>query len=378
MSVFGEIKVLELGRVFSGPLCGMILADLGARVLKVERPGAGDESRRFGVASAGGASCYFNSLNRNKQSAALDLRDEADRELFVELVSKADVLVHNWLQGSLDKLGFSYEAVSELNPRIIYCAISGFGRRSSFADRASQDVIAQAISGFMSLNGEAEGPPLKTAIPVIDYATGLYAALSISAALYQREETGEGQLTTVSLLETALAMTSFASSALLSAGVAPRRTGNRHPAICPYNLYDSADGAVVIAVANDPMWRRLCRALELPELAEDERFATNRDRLAHQEQLEPLLAERLRRAPSSELIAALEAERVSCARVNSLEEAFRSREVLELQQVLSAGDDEAIRVVGSPFELQRAAPVETRSPPSLGADTERIRRDRDW
>jgi crotonobetainyl-CoA:carnitine CoA-transferase CaiB-like acyl-CoA transferase len=377
MNGLDEIKVLELGRVFSGPLCGMLLADIGARVLKVERPGVGDESRRFGVHRAGGESCYFNSLNRNKKSIALDLKREADRELFVDLVQKADVLVHNWIQASLDKLGFSWEEVSRLNPRIIYCQISGFGE-TSFASRPSQDVIAQALSGFMSLTGEQDGPPLKTAIPVVDYATGLYAAYSIASALYLRERTGRGQRTTVSLLETALAMTSFASSEFLSAGAVPKRTGNRHPSICPYNLYATRDGHVVIAIANDAMWRRFCRALALDQLAEDPRFAENQRRITNQEQLEEILTDRVGQTSSDEILAALEAEKVSCARVNTISEAFRCRQVTELDQELACGRDQEVRVVGSPFHLGLVEPAKTSAPPALGADTEEIRATRDW
>lgn len=356
------VKVLELGRVFSGPLCGMVLADLGARVLKVERPGVGDESRRFGLHRAGGETCYFNSLNRNKTSVALDLAQSDDHALFTELVREADVLVHNWIQGSLDRLGFSYGAASALNPRLVYCAISGYGPETEFASRPAQDIIAQALSGFMSLTGEADGPPLKSAIPVVDYATGLYAATGIAAALLQRERTGQGQLVTLSLLQTALAMTSFASAEHLSVGTVPRRTGNRHPSICPYNLYATADGWVVLAVANDDMWLRLCRALDLEP---DPRFATNRLRLEHQEAVEALLEARIRGLGTDALVATLEACKVSCAQVNDVEQAFRCPPVAGLHQVEDVGG--GVRFVGSPLRLHGSEPVKTTAPPPLGA-----------
>ncbi|MBM4392196.1 MAG: CoA transferase [Deltaproteobacteria bacterium] len=374
MSAFSDLRVLELGRVFSGPLCGMVLADLGARVIKVERPGVGDESRRFGRAEAKG--CYFNALNRSKQSVALDLSDADDRALFVALVEEADVLVHNWVQESLDKLGFSWEEVHRLNPRLVYCAIGGFGAQTSFAARPSQDIIAQALSGFMSLTGERGGAPLKSAIPLVDYATGLYAAVAILGALLERQATGRGQRVRVSLLESAVAMTSFAGAEHLSTGAVPERTGNRHPSICPYNLYETADGHLVIAVANDEMWARFCRALGLDWLRADGRFTTNATRLAHQEALEVILGARMRVSPTAELQAALEREKVSCAPVNDLAQAFACAPVRELGMEVDLG--EGVRFVGAPFHLdgsERAAPT---PPPELGRDTEAVRRRGGW
>ncbi len=370
------IKVLELGRVFSGPLCGMVLADLGASVLKVERPGIGDESRRFGGTTAGGQSTYFVSLNRNKKSVALDLKGERDRALFTDLVGQADVLVHNWIQPSLDGVGFSYERCRRLQPRLVYCSISGYGQRTSFAARPAQDVIAQALSGFMSLTGEVGGPPLKTGIPVVDYVTGLYAAFSIVSALFRRERTGEGQLVEVSLLASALAMTSIASSAYLSAGIEPERLGNQHPAICPYNAYSTREGYIVVAVANDAMWRRLCAALGLDHLAGDERFHTNARRLAHRDELEAILAERFAALSTPEALAALEAHRVSCAPVNSLPGAFGCAAVDELG--LGLRFDGGVEVVGSPLRFGSSPARVPSPPPALGEHDDQVRRDRSW
>jgi crotonobetainyl-CoA:carnitine CoA-transferase CaiB-like acyl-CoA transferase len=378
MEPFDEIKVLELGRVFSGPLCGMVLADLGARVLKIERPERGDESRRFGAHSAGGSSCYFNSLNRGKQSLALDLGDDEDRQLFTELLTGADVIVHNWIQSSLDRRGFSYEAARALNPRLVYCAIGGYGRGTAFAERPAQDVIAQALSGLMSLTGEADGPPLKTAIPVVDYATGLYAAFAIMAALFRRQLTGEGQLVTISLLESALAMTSFASSTFLSTEALLGRTGNRHPSICPYDMYATADGPVVLAVANDAMWERFCAALGLDELRRDPRFRTNKDRLSHREELEAILAPKLAALPSSDVLDRLQTFRVSAAPVHDLAGAFGCDEVRELDMRLRWGGDDAVEVVGNPLRLDGQRLTRPEPPPALDQQGEEIRRRRDW
>jgi crotonobetainyl-CoA:carnitine CoA-transferase CaiB-like acyl-CoA transferase len=366
MTMFRDLKVLELGRVFSAPLCGMVLADLGAQVLKIEKPGTGDEARSFGHTRAGGSSSYFDSLNRNKTSLALDLTAPRDRDELVRLIRESDVLVHNWLQPSLDKRGFSYEAVKILNPALIYCGISGYGHGSPFHHLPAQDIVAQALSGLMSLTGEPDGPPLKSGIPVVDYVTGLYAAFSIMAALYMRQRTGEGQLVTVSLLESALAMTSFESAAHLSLGVSPARHGNRHPAICPYNDYRTRDGLVVIAVANDEMWKRFCHALRLDPLLEDERFQTNAKRLASQDELEAILQTTILRFQTQELVNLMEREKISCTKVNTIPEAFASEPVKHLDMVVRCGEQGATSFVGKAFHLEKVPDVPVTAPPALG------------
>jgi formyl-CoA transferase/CoA:oxalate CoA-transferase len=378
LSALQGIRVLELGRVYSGPLCGMLLADLGARVLKVERPGLGDESRSFGATAADGNTCYFDSLNRNKQSVALDLACPADRDLFTGLVREADVLVHNWVQEALDKLGFDYEAVAALNPRLVYCDVSGYGRGTPAAARPSQDILAQALSGLMSLTGEPAGPPLRTGVPVVDHATGLYAALAIVAALLERERTGRGQRVSVSLLGTAAALTAVPAATFLSTGRAPARTGNSHPAICPYGLYATQDAPVVLAVANDAMWVRCCRALGLAALGEDPRFATNAGRVQHRAALDALLGQRLAAEPSLTISARLEQARVSCAPVQDLAAAFRAGPVADLGLVVACGPEDAVRLVGSPVQLGDSPPPAVAAPPRLGQHTEEIRRRRDW
>jgi crotonobetainyl-CoA:carnitine CoA-transferase CaiB-like acyl-CoA transferase len=372
MNVFEDIQVLELGRVFSAPLCGMVLADVGARVVKVERPGVGDESRRFGQHSAGGNSCYFNALNRNKQSVALDLKRGDDREAFIRLIGDSDVLVHNWLQHSLDKLGFGYNDIKKLNPKMIYCSISGYGHGTAHSHLPSQDILAQAVSGLMSLTGEEGGMPLKTGIPVVDYVTGLNAAFAIMSALYMRQVTGEGQLVTTSLLESALAMTSFEASSLLSLGVSSERRGNRHPYICPYNVYQTKDDLVTIAVANDAMWERFCVALGLGRLLGDARFATNKSRLENQDSLELVLESEINKLTTARLIALLKESRVSCARVNSIEEAFESDPVRELDMIISftPGENaagEKVACVGKAFHLEKLLDVVDTAPPVLGS-----------
>ncbi len=367
MGIFKEIKVLELGRVFSGPLCGMVLADIGAEVIKVERPGSGDESRQFG-------SDYFNSLNRNKKSIALDLKNPEHKAVLMKLIERSDVLVHNWLQESLDQLGFSYEGVKIINPRLIYCAISGYGYNSTYRNQPAQDIIAQGLSGFMSLTGEQEGLPLKTGIPVVDYTTGLYAAYSIMSALYMREKTGEGQLVHTSLLETALAMTSFEGARYLTKGEEPHRKGNRHPNICPYNVYRTKDGLVTVAVANQEMWKRFCEALKIEYLMDLDLFSSNPLRLINQDILEPLLEAEMVKYSSEEITFILKNAKVSCTRIHSIKEAFACPEIKELNQVLTTTSKQPVSLVGMPFHLEKIEERAIEAPPVLDAHKDEILR----
>lgn len=372
---FVGLRVIELGRVFSGPLCGMFLADLGAQVIKVERPGSGDESRQFGADSQDGQSSYFNALNRSKLSLALDLADPADKAAFLELVATADVLVHNWVQDSLDRLGCSWPALQALNPRLVYCSISGMGYHSPWRQQPSQDIVAQAMSGLLSLTGEPDGPPQRSGIPVVDYATGMHAAFGIMAALYQREHTGQGQLVHTSLLESALAMTSFAAASWLAGGPDPWRNGNRHPSISPYNLYRTKDCHVCLAVANQDMWLRLCTALDLPELASDPDFATNTGRLARRDRLEAILEARLAGFGGDELLSLLQAHRVSCTRVHSVAQAWSLPEVQALDLAVRCtgpGDQPGPQVVGSPVHLSNNPPSPPSPPPALDNGRSRL------
>lgn len=374
MNIFKRLRILELGRVFSGPLCGMLLADLGAEVIKIERPGVGDESRQFGRVSAGGNSCYFNSLNRNKKSVALNLKEDEDKSLFVELVRQSDVLLHNWRQKSLDKLGFGYEKVKRLNPRLIYCSITGYGYNSSQKDLPSQDIIAQSLSGFMSLTGEPNGIPLKTGIPVVDYVTGLYAANAIMSALLVRQHTGEGQLVHTSLLETALAMTSFEACAHLSTGYLPHRKGNRHPAICPYNVYQTVDGMITIAVANQTMWINFCRALGMEKLLEDPKFFSNKLRLENQDELEKILCATVEKYNTENILNLLNQAGVSCSVVNEIADAFNDSRIKELDMIERCKDDPSVSFVGKPFTLEKVSKQIVSKPPNLDEHKDDVRK----
>ena len=338
------IVVAEFGRIFSAPLAGMILSDLGARVIKIERKGTGDESRHYGVKIEEGVSDYFFALNRKKEIIQLDLKCKTDLQKAREILEKSDVLIHNSLQKSFDGLGLSYDAVNQLNPRIIYAAVSGYGAKSKFKDTPSQDVTIQGLSGFMSLNGFFDNIPLKTGVPVIDYVTGQNAVIGIIAALLEREKTGKGRMVNVSLLESAISMMSVEAARYMNTGVITGRQGNRHSSIAPYNSYDALDGHVIIAAANDDMFKRLADALEISISG----FETNERRLRQIDKLEELINEKTKKRTAVELIATLKRNKVSCGPINDIAQALESEETRELGLV---GQDKNFLYIETPINI---------------------------
>jgi len=273
------IKVLDLSRILAGPWCTMTLADLGAEVWKIENPDGGDDTRTWMPPSVEGISTYYLSVNRSKKSVAIDLKTASGRAILTELASKADVFIENFRPASLKALGLSYESLSERNPRLIHCAISGYGRSTAFADRAGYDFVMQAETGFMSITGETDGNPMRLGVAFVDLATGANAIQSILAALFARERTGRGQSIDIALFDSGLHFLANIASGYLNTGSNPTRFGNAHPSIVPYQLFDTADGAIALAVGNDQQYRRLCRdVLAREELCTDERFRTNAGR----------------------------------------------------------------------------------------------------
>ena len=343
------IVVAEFGRIFSAPLAGMILSDLGARVIKIERKGVGDESRHYGTKIVGDISDYFFALNRKKEIIQLDLKDKDDIAAAYEILAGADVLIHNSLQKSFDSLGLSYEAVNKLNPRIIYTAISGYGADSKFRDMPSQDVTIQGLSGFMSLNGFSDGTPVKTGVPVIDYVTGQNAVIGIMAALAEREKTGKGRMVTVSLLESAISMISVEAVRYLNTGAVAGRHGNRHHSIAPYNSYKARDGYVIVAIANDAMFERFARAIGIDPAG----FETNQQRLGQIERLEADINEKTQGFAVGELVGLLKMNKVSCEPINDIAQALESEEVRELGLV---GSEDGIRYIRVPINCTKPLP----------------------
>jgi crotonobetainyl-CoA:carnitine CoA-transferase CaiB-like acyl-CoA transferase len=368
------LLVADFSRVLAGPYCTMLLADLGAEVVKVERPGAGDDTRHWGPPYAGGEATYFLGVNRNKRSIALDLKAEA--EVARALAARADVLVENFKPGTMDRLGLGYEDLRALNPGLVYCSITGYGSGAG-AELPGYDLIAQAVGGLMSVTGEPDGPGTKAGVALVDVITGLHAALGILAALRHRDRTGEGgrlgdapasgegQRVEVSLLSSLLSALTNHSSAYAAAGVVPRAMGNRHPSIVPYEVFQAADRPIVIAAGNDRQYRALCTVLDRPGLAEDPRYATNAGRVAGREHLVAALNAALAERDADEWFERLTKAGVPCGPINDLAAAFALATDLGLEPAV---DLDGVGQVANPLRLSATPPAYHRPPPALGQD----------
>ncbi len=369
---FAGVMVLDLTRVLAGPFCTMMLAELGARVVKVEHPEGGDDSREFEPFIAG-QSAYFASLNRGKESIALDLRDEADRIVFWRLVRQADVLVENFRPGTMDRLGLGQEKLREVNPRLIYAAVSGFGQTGPWSRRPAYDLIVQALSGMMSVTGQPGSPPTKAGTSIADITGGLFLLAGIAAALYQREKTGRGELVDVAMLDGQLAILESAVMRYAATGQVPVSQGNRHPSIAPFEPYETADRPVVIGAGNDGLFARLCQALGQSELAADPRFATNRARVSHAGELKEALERTLRTRPAIHWIEVLEAAGVPCGLIQNVAEAVAHPQTQARNMIVQAGP---LKVPGNPIKFGSHEDSPTRQPaPELDANGPRIRRE---
>lgn len=369
------LRVLDMSRVLAGPFCCMMLADHGADVVKVEPP-AGDETRTWGPPFVDGESTYYLGINRNKRSIALDLATPQGQEVACRLAATADVLVENFKAGTMERFGLGYAELVRTNPRLIYVSISGFGRSGPYANVAGYDGAVQAFGGFMSINGEANGQPLKAGVAVADLATGLFANQAVLLALQARQQTGVGQQVEVSLLESLIALLHPHVSSYLNAGLVGKPHGNSHPMIAPYDMLQCADRSVFLPGGNDGQVRRLAAVIGRPELVEDPRFRTNLDRVAHRQELLAILREEFRKWPAMELCRQLWDAGVPVGPVNSIDEVFADPQVLqrEMLQViphpgLSAGE---VRLAGFPVKLSATPPSARRHPPRLGEHTSEI------
>ena len=362
------VRVVDLSRVLAGPYCTMVLADLGADVVKVERPEGGDETRSWGPPFAGGEAAYYLSVNRGKRSCAIDLGQPEGRELALELCAGADAVIENFKVGGADRLGVGYEAVRERNAKVVYCSITGFGSSREPPGRPGYDFVAQAESGLMSVTGAAEGPPYKVGVALVDVLAGLHAAAGILAGLHG----GEGARIEVPLLDSALAgMVNVAQNALVT-GAEPARYGNAHPNIVPYETFETASGQIAVAAANDGPFRALCATLGLPELAADERFATNTARVEHRGELIPLLAGRLRERPAEDWLTELDAAGVPVGKVRTVPEALAAAAEAGRAATLTVEHPTAgpLDLVASPiWGATAAAPT---PPPLLGEHTAEV------
>jgi glutaryl-CoA transferase len=369
------LRVLDMSRVLAGPFCCMMLGDHGADVIKVEPPN-GDETRTWGPPFVDGESTYYLGINRNKRSIALDLSASAGQEVASRLASTADVLVENFKAGTMERFNLGYAHLREVNPRLVYVSISGFGRTGPYADVAGYDGALQAFGGFMSINGEADGEPLKAGIAVADLATGLFASQAVLLALHARQQTGLGQQVEVSLLESLLALLHPHASSYLNAGLVGKPHGNSHPMIAPYDLIACADRSVFLPGGNDGQVRRLATVIGREDIVDDPRFRTNQDRVAHRQELLAILREEFAKWPAMELCRRLWDAAVPVGPVNSIDEVFADPQVLQremLQSIphpgLSAGE---VRLAGFPVKLSATPPSARRHPPRLGEHTDEI------
>lgn len=364
------IVVADFGRVLAGPYMTMLLADLGADVIKIERPGSGDDTRAWGPPFANDEATYFLGVNRNKRSVALDLTLPADRDAARAIVDRADVLVENFRPGTMEKLGLGYEEVRASNPGLVYCSVTGFGAADG-AHLPGYDLLVQAMGGLMSVTGEPGGQGTKAGVALVDVITGLHAGLGVLAALRHRERTGEGQRVQVSLLTSLLSALTNQSAAYLGAGVVPRAMGNRHPSIAPYEVFEASDRPLVLAVGNDRQFRTLCARLGLAGLADDARFATNAARVAHREELCSALAGPLAGRTADSWFEELTAAGVPCGPINDLAAAFDLAERLGLEPQVpdgAAGPGQ----VANPITFGATPPVYRAAPPRLGEHTESL------
>ncbi|MFZ4299696.1 CaiB/BaiF CoA transferase family protein [Streptomyces cinereoruber] len=364
------IVVADFGRVLAGPYMTMLLADLGADVIKIERPGSGDDTRAWGPPFADGEATYFLGVNRNKRSVSLDLTDPGDLAAARAIVDRADVLVENFRPGTMERLGLGYEAVRATNPGLVYCSVTGFGTAEG-ARLPGYDLLVQAMGGLMSVTGEPDGPGTKTGVALVDVVTGLHAGMGVLAALRHRERTGEGQRVEVSLLGSLLSALTNQAAAHLGAGVVPRAMGNRHPSITPYEVFEAEDRPLVLAVGNDRQFRALCERIGLPELAGDARFATNAARVAHREELAAALAGPLGTRTADDWFEELTAADVPCGPINDLADAFGLADRLGLAPRVpesAAGPGQ----VANPIRLGATPPSYRSAPPRLGEHTDAV------
>jgi len=380
-----HIRVLDLSRVLAGPWAAQNLADLGAEVIKVERPGSGDDTRDWGppwLKDGAGKdtreSAYYLSVNRNKKSITLDISKPEGQAIVRELAARCQVLIENYKVGSLRKYGLGYEELQAVNPSLVYCSITGFGQDGPYAPRPGYDFIFQGMGGLMSITGERDGQPgagpQKVGIAITDVLTGMYASLAICGALLHRERSGKGQYIDCALLDTIVAFNANQIVSYFCSGRVPIRWGNAHPQVVPYEVFATADGHIILAVGNDAQFRRFCEVAGCPELAEEPRFQTMPQRIVHRAELSPLIAEIMRTRAKHDWIEALEAANVPCGPINNMKEVFEDPQVLHrgLRVDIPHPLGGAAPVVASPMRLS-ATPVEYRlAPPTLGQHNDEI------
>ena len=367
------IRVLDLTRILAGPYATMILRDLGAEVIKIEQVGVGDEARDFGPFK-NEFSLYFMSVNRGKKSVTLNLKSPRGKELFLELVRQSDILVENFRPGTMEKLGLDYESLKKHHPSLLYAACSGFGQTGPYAMRGAYDMIIQGMGGIISITGEPDRPPVRVGTSIGDITSALFTAIGILSALRHRDQTGEGQLIDVGMLDCQVAILENAMVRYFSTGDIPRPLGRRHPAITPFEVFESADGYVVIAIGNNELWRKFCEHVDCPELIDDDRFHTNALRTENHESLFPILAEIMCRRTTDAWVAALEAIGVPCGPVNTIDKVANDPQVLARDMIAEVEHEVTgtVQVPGIPIKLSETPGQIDVPAPNLGEHTSEV------
>ena len=370
------LRIFDLTRVLAGPTCVQMLADLGADVVKIERPGVGDDTRGFAPPVMPGTqeSAYFVGVNRNKQSVTLDIGQPEGQDIALKLIAGCDILVENFKVGALAKYGLGYEQLHARFPRLIYCSITGFGQTGPYAPRPGYDSLIQAMGGVMSLTGEPDGLPQKVGVPVADLFAGLYGCIGILAALRHRDLTGQGQQIDISMLDTHVAWLANQGMNYLATGENPARLGNQHPNIAPYQVFPTKDGHIVLSVANDPTFKRFCEAFNLTHMLEDPRFVTNAARVGNRQLVTDTLTPVMMQHPTNWWIERLEALKIGCGPINKLSQVFEDPQVVARDMVLEMehGSGETVKVIANPVKLSETPADYRLAPPLLGQHTDAV------
>ena len=377
MAPLDGIRVIDLSRVVSGPLCTMNLADMGADVVKIEEPGRGDESRAFGPPFLGGESPYYLSVNRNKRSCTVNLKCDASKAILWRLFDTADVVVQNFRPGAMARLGLDYDAVAARHPRLIYCSISGFGDSGPDAVRPGYDLVVQGESGLMDLTGEADGPPTRIGTSIADLTAGVMAAQGITLALYARQTTGRGQHVKIAMLDAVASLLTYNAGNYFATGESPTRRGNDHPSVVPYQTLRAKDGWMNLAVANDSLWVRYCDAIERPDLRDDPRFATAPERVNHRDTLVPIIVAVTAARTVQQWVDLLGAAGVPCGRIRNVAEVCTNPQLTERGKVVDRPHPTAgiVTMIGLPIELSDTPGRIQTAPPLLGEHTDDVLRD---
>jgi formyl-CoA transferase len=372
-----DIRVLDLSRVLAGPYATMLLGDMGADVIKVEQPGDGDETRGWGPPSAGGESAYYLSINRNKRGITLNLKHADARRILLDLVRRSDVLIENFRRGTLERMDLADEVLWQANPGLIHAAITGFGNTGPYKDYPGYDFVIQGMAGIMSITGDAEGEPMKVGVAIVDITAGLYTLSGILAALHARQTTGRGQRVDVSLLESALAWLANVGQNYLVSGQPPKRYGNAHPNVVPYQVFQATDKPLALAVGNDRQFRTFCAIAGAPDLADDGRFRTNSARLTNRDALIPLVAELIATRPANEWLRELNDAGVPAGPINTVPQALADPQVaaLGLLHTLPHPTAGSIQVIGPPMRLSETPVAPRFAPPRHGEHTDAVLHD---